>query len=86
MPLVMREIDAGKERTARRAVDDKLPCPVTAAVIDKSNPAACTDVPVFDEAGHLLQELLCRIIEDILLVVAWDNEIKNRLPHHLCVL
>ena len=40
MSLVVREVDPGKKGAPPCTVHDQLPCPVTAAVIDKGNPTA----------------------------------------------
>ena len=49
MPLVVREIDARKERAALRAPTDQLPRIVTATVVDEGNAALLADPVAIDQ-------------------------------------
>ena len=81
MSLVVREIDAGKERTLFRARRDQLPCAVAAAIVDKGDAALCAHLFRRNQRGHLLTQLFRRIGQNLLLVVAGHDEIEYGCRH-----
>ena len=81
MALVMREVDARKERTALCARRDQLPCAVAAAIVDKGDAALWAHLFCRNQRGQFLSKLLRRIVQYFLFVVAGHNEIEYRCRH-----
>ena len=83
MSLVVREIDPGKDGTAFRALNDQLPCTVTAAVVDKGDAAPLAHPFRFDQLREFFRKFSCGIEEHFLLVIAGHDEVEDRRRHLL---
>ena len=61
---------------------DDGPCVVAGTVVDKHHAAVGTDLALALELIHLLAQALARLRQNLLLLVAGDNDIKRILLIH----